>query len=221
VLPQDWPIVHFQRLAKLGQALKALPAQVLDHHYTYESFGSWSLVLRYQGRVGRVVYDGREDRLTLNWSKDRDPPYLYTSAFAMVTTADLPMLGDEMIAAICESVNGSGLAAQVGRWEGVAEGLAEAKPAYVMYDEFLNDMDGRRILRQCLELAGTAEAAPYQDRMAAADALFLSSTVATRHCIWGEVGAAQHGYTSKADWYYFRRPKVIDVTWPPEFHEDR
>jgi hypothetical protein len=75
--PQDYAIAHFERMNRLACALKALPAQILEHQYSGESFGSWYLVVRHSGRVSQLTYDGRENYLTLSRSPDRKPPYCY------------------------------------------------------------------------------------------------------------------------------------------------
>jgi hypothetical protein len=37
---------HFQEMDRLVTMLKGLPAQVLDHDYSNESFGTWSMTIR-------------------------------------------------------------------------------------------------------------------------------------------------------------------------------
>lgn len=72
---QDYPVRHFEALAAFATALKAVPAQVLDSAYSYESFGSWSLTLRCKGITLRVVYDGRDREVSLQRSRARNPPH--------------------------------------------------------------------------------------------------------------------------------------------------
>jgi hypothetical protein len=74
---QDYPAVHFERMRELTRALRVLPAQVLDHEYRYESFGSWCLTVRYEGQVAQLVYDGRDSALGLRRSDERKPPYQF------------------------------------------------------------------------------------------------------------------------------------------------
>ena len=104
----------------------------------------------------------------------------------------------------------------VANWEATAAGVRDGRPAYVMYEEFLNDMDGRRILQECLELLREDEAAPVRRRVARADWLFRDATVPTARCIWGDATAERRGYARDRDWYYFRRPAEVDDSWPPE-----
>jgi len=109
-----------------------------------------------------------------------------------------------------------GLPHLVANWEATAAGIRDGSPAYVMYEEFLNDMDGRRILQECLDLLRADEAAAVRRRVAQADQLFRDATLPTAHCIWGDATADERGYSRDKDWYYFRRPEEVDGSWPPE-----
>ena len=101
---QDEPIAHFERMSKLGQALKALPAQILEHSYSYESFGSWSLVFRYKGQVHQIIYDDRDDHVGLRGSADRKPPYRYGLEKSLGTGAGLSSLDAAAIEEICRVI---------------------------------------------------------------------------------------------------------------------
>jgi hypothetical protein len=72
---QDYPIAHFARMQELATALKGLPAQVLHHQYDYEIFGSWFLTMRHNGRVFRLMFDGKDQMFYLEASGDRESPY--------------------------------------------------------------------------------------------------------------------------------------------------
>ena len=98
---QDYPIAHFEGVARLARALKQLPAQVLEHEYSYESFGSWLLVVRHKGIVGRIVFDGHESDLGIQTSKDRKPPYRYGSLTEMERGLGADSLDDAMVEKIC------------------------------------------------------------------------------------------------------------------------
>jgi hypothetical protein len=76
----DYPIRHFARMADFAAALKPLPAQVLEHSYSYESFGSWWATIRYRGMFFRVVFDGKEGRLAVQRSVSREAPHVWGSA---------------------------------------------------------------------------------------------------------------------------------------------
>jgi hypothetical protein len=70
----DYAIQHFQRMAELAEALKALPAEILEHHYHYSTMGSWWTLLRCKGVRMQLVFDGRDDLYSLQCSAARKPP---------------------------------------------------------------------------------------------------------------------------------------------------
>lgn len=86
---QDYPIRHFEEMARLAAALKGLPAQVLDHSYHYESFGSWAVTIRYQGRPLRLTFDGKERAYRIEESATRRAPYSWNATWhAVESSAD-------------------------------------------------------------------------------------------------------------------------------------
>jgi hypothetical protein len=80
-------------------------------------------------------------------------------------------------------------------------------------DDYLNDMDGRRILREVWPLASDELRQNYQDRLAEADRKFMQATDAVSECLWGAENEANYGYSLKDDWYYYRVPKLKDPDW--------
>jgi hypothetical protein len=72
---QDDPIRHFKGMVDLATALKAIPAQVIESVYSYESCGSWSITLRCRGVTVRAVHDGRDREVSLQRSRTRKPPH--------------------------------------------------------------------------------------------------------------------------------------------------
>ena len=101
---QDYPIVHFERMGRLAHALKALPAQVLDHNYSYEHFGSWYVVVRHKGTVSQLSFDGRDNHLGLRRSTDRKPPYQYGEEETVETGAGVDALEVAVIERICRAI---------------------------------------------------------------------------------------------------------------------
>ena len=61
----DYPIEHFQMMAELAVRLKSAPAHILEHSYSYESFGSWWFTFKRSGKKFRVAFDGRDKYLSL------------------------------------------------------------------------------------------------------------------------------------------------------------
>ena len=72
---QDYPIRHFALMRETAEALKRSPAQVLDHWYSYQTFGSWTLVVRYKGVPYKLIFDGKEGNFGLHRSATKKHPY--------------------------------------------------------------------------------------------------------------------------------------------------
>jgi len=102
--PQEFPTGHFEQMTKLARALTELPVQILGHEYSYESFGSWSLTLRHKGHVAQLVYDGRDDSLTLRQSDDRKPPYSFGPDVGVAGRTGLRALDQRVIGEICRAI---------------------------------------------------------------------------------------------------------------------
>ena len=74
------------------------------------------------------------------------------------------------------------------------------------FDDFLNDMDGRRILGDVLQVATAEQKHFIESRLKEADELFMASTVESVACIWGKANEKQLGYSREKNWYYYRIP---------------
>jgi hypothetical protein len=98
------PIAHFNGMARLFEALEPLPAQLLEHQYSPEAFGSWVVVLKHKGRAAQVTFDGRDRRLSLRWSADRKPPYSYGPASTVGEGAHFGELDVEATEAIRRAI---------------------------------------------------------------------------------------------------------------------
>ena len=74
---QDYPIKHFEMMTEIATRLASLPTLILEHNYSYKSFGSWWFTFRRSGREFRVVFDGRDDSLYIQDATDgfRDIDY--------------------------------------------------------------------------------------------------------------------------------------------------
>jgi hypothetical protein len=100
----DYATEHFERMSRLARALKALPAQLLEHRYLGDTFGSWYVVIRHSGRVSELSYDGRDDYLALRRSLDRKPPYSYGPQEPVGAGTGLGNLSDAAIEEVCRAV---------------------------------------------------------------------------------------------------------------------
>jgi len=73
----DYPIHNFAQIKELAIALKAISAQILHYEYSHESFGSWFLTVRRDGKMYRVLFDGKDRMYSLEVASDRRNPYLW------------------------------------------------------------------------------------------------------------------------------------------------
>lgn len=97
-----------------------------------------------------------------------------------------------------------GLEGLVRTWECVVESVASGREQD--NDEYLNDMDGRRILEEALAIASSPERARWVERVRIADERIRPHLVPTEECIWGEANAEKYGYSRVRDWWHCHRP---------------
>ena len=98
---RDYLIRHFAQMVEFATELKALPAEVLHHTYSYESFGSWSAIVRYRGNPFRIVFDGKEGELIVQRANGSKAPYSWQNPFwqrATLSGNNIPT--HEIVAAI-------------------------------------------------------------------------------------------------------------------------
>jgi hypothetical protein len=74
------------------------------------------------------------------------------------------------------------------------------------FDDFLNDMDGRQILSDVLQVATEEQKRSIESRLIEADKLFMASTIESVACIWDKANEEQLGYSREKNWYYYRTP---------------
>jgi hypothetical protein len=96
----DYPVAHFELMRELAKRLKQLPAQILDHSYSYEAFGSWSVTLRYKDRVSRFSLDGRDGAIVLEQSAAPKAPYAWKNQLWLRPTSG----SMDPIATICNAL---------------------------------------------------------------------------------------------------------------------
>jgi hypothetical protein len=101
---QDYPIAHFDFLLRLSSAFEEMPAQLLEHYYSYESFGSWSFEVKYSGNRIKVEYDGKESHLSARYAADRKPPYGFGPWVEIPVPNEERFLSDSTVEAICEHI---------------------------------------------------------------------------------------------------------------------
>jgi hypothetical protein len=67
---QDYPIKHFETMTEIAKRLAPLSVLILEHNYSYNTFGSWWFSFRRGEREFRIVYDGRDDFLYIQDGAD-------------------------------------------------------------------------------------------------------------------------------------------------------
>ena len=116
-----------------------------------------------------------------------------------------------------EPVCNEGLDYLLETWQRTVNEISDGYRA--LFDEFLNDMVGRQIIREWMPLAPEEERTRMLEPLASLDRSFLKGTRAVNVCIWGENQAAQHGYDPQQNWWYYRVPDNLDSVedkdaWP-------
>lgn len=102
-------------------------------------------------------------------------------------------------------------------WEST---VSEIETGYrALFDDYLNDVDGRDIINRLLPFADDEERTMIESSLPQVDSRFLDATVPTRRCIWGDEAAARNGLDEGRHWWYFRIPQKLDCVedrenWP-------
>ncbi len=104
-----------------------------------------------------------------------------------------------------------GLPGLVRRWEASVKWVVSGKS--LDEESYRDDMDGRRILEEALNIARPEERAEWTRRVQTADDQIKAHLVPTKDCIWGEKVAAEYGYNRQRDWWYYHRPRNVGPDW--------
>jgi hypothetical protein len=94
------------------------------------------------------------------------------------------------------------------RWTRIVAHVEEGYRGII--EEYMNDMDARRIISELLPIASDEERARAEAVVPALDERFFKVTVPVDSCIWGAEFEANNGYRPDHDWWYYRLP--IDVS---------
>jgi hypothetical protein len=98
-----------------------------------------------------------------------------------------------------------GLRGLVENWERV---VAQVLQGYnLTLDDYLNDMDGRQLLENALELAPEEVRNAFLPRVHDADMKIRLNLVPAGRCLWGGIVADDEGWTEERNWWYFERPR--------------
>ena len=66
----DYPVRHFEMMARIAARCREMGAQALEHVYQHSAFGSWLLYFDFRGGLYRLALDARESELTLERAAD-------------------------------------------------------------------------------------------------------------------------------------------------------
>jgi len=103
------------------------------------------------------------------------------------------------------SVVAQGLRGLVENWERV---VAQVLEGYDLpLDDYLNDMDGRQLLDNALQLAPEEVREGFLSRVHDADGRIRPQLVAAGRCLWGNIVASDEGWTAERHWWYFEKPR--------------
>lgn len=125
--------------------------------------------------------------------------------------------GKETIKKFCEAQQYSKLVIEGGldylipRWEKITREIATEYR--LTFDEYLNDMDCRKIISKVWPLADKEQIDMYGQRLQAADQKFFANTIPVELCVWGKRNEQKRGYKPNVDWWYYREPVRVSSKW--------
>lgn len=103
------------------------------------------------------------------------------------------------------SVVAQGLRGLVENWERVVE---QVSAGYNLgLEDYLNDMDGRQLLQNALDLAPDEVREAFLPRVRAADERIRSALVPAGRCLWGSIVAEDEQWIEEVNWWYFQKPR--------------
>jgi len=74
-------------------------------------------------------------------------------------------------------------------------------------DDYCNDMDGRQLLFEALQVVGEDASRPYRCTLAGLDRRADELLAPAAGCIWGAELAQRNGWKPDVNWWYFRTPR--------------
>ena len=104
-----------------------------------------------------------------------------------------------------EDVVSSGLDGLVAEWERTVRQIESGYPLGL--DDYLNDLDGRQLLEDVLEVAAEVARDTATKRLEIADARARRNVRWVDECLWGARVADREGWTRDGNWWYFAVPR--------------
>lgn len=108
----------------------------------------------------------------------------------------------------------AGLEGLLDQWEHTVDDVEDVYPLGL--DDYLNDLDGRQLLSDALEIVSERERAVALARVEKADQRMKALVVPAGRCLWGVDMAEQHDWTPMRNWWYFTQPRELGA----ELRED-
>ncbi|NOT60860.1 MAG: hypothetical protein HOP19_11630 [Acidobacteria bacterium] len=103
------------------------------------------------------------------------------------------------------------------QWEAL---IAAVEEGYGLgLDDYLNELDVRQLLADVIANVPKAETQAFTDQLQRADEQFQALTHPTEACLWGEEVAAEEGWSSQNNFWYYRRPRNGDPDFLAEINE--
>jgi hypothetical protein len=103
------------------------------------------------------------------------------------------------------SVVAQGLRGLVENWERVVDQVVGGYPLGL--DDYLNDMDGRQLLQNALDLAPDEVRDAFLPRVHDADMRIRLDLVPAGRCLWGSIVAEEEQWLDEVNWWYFEKPR--------------
>ncbi len=89
--PNEAVAAHLSTMVDFVAHAATIPAEVREQAYSYDSFGSWRVVLWYNGRVLQVRWEGKERTLSVERAGSRTPPFDWEPVATWAMDASMPL----------------------------------------------------------------------------------------------------------------------------------
>ena len=119
---------------------------------------------------------------------------------------DSPAVREFLMSRGCpDEVVEAGIEGLLTDWEHTVEQVHDGYPLGL--DDYLNDLDGRQLLEEALELLSPGERETVLERLRAVDQRMKLMVTTWNTCLWGDGVAASQGWTPEDEWWYFSVPR--------------
>jgi hypothetical protein len=111
-----------------------------------------------------------------------------------------------------------------GGMEGLLEGwenlVNTVEAGYALgLDDYLNDLDVRQLIDEALSVATATQRQSVVARLQRIDEQMQALVEPIDNCLWGAEVAEEEGWTARANWWYYSRPRKGDADFLAELDE--